>query len=58
MTYNVFGGTLSLTQSINQSILPTKGWPSWVGLGLNEKGAEGPEDVGIGGDCDNGSWSS
>ena len=25
MTYNVFGGTLSLTQSINQSITPTVG---------------------------------
>jgi len=25
MTYNVFGGTLSLTQSINQ-VFPTVGW--------------------------------
>jgi len=45
MTYNVFGGTLNLTQS-NQSsckmspfcgwyslCLPMKGWPGWVDLG-------------------------
>jgi len=32
MTYNVFGGTLSLTQSINQpSRLTQPGIPSWVG---------------------------
>ena len=48
MTYNVFGGTLSLTQSISQSVKTSKqlyrerfleGWSGWFGsFGLCIKG--------------------